>query len=558
MSSAQGFSVRMSFVTCGVSYELYRGILMRLSASITAVFICCLFVPAWSNEAPRVVEKNGRQTLFVEGHPFLILGGQIHNSSAWPSELPQVWKSMAALNANTVEAPVYWEQLEGVPGHFDFTNVDQLIEGARAHGLHVILLWFGTWKNGNMHYVPAWVKSDSRRYPRVLRADGEPIDVLSPLSRNTLDADKAAFTALMRHVSQIDGEQHTVLMVQVENESGNIGSVRDFSPEANREFAGLVPADLLSIVHKQPGTWNQVFGSDADEVFQLYHQAKYINEIAAAGKREFAIPYYINVWVSYPPPELPQRQIPMPGIQYPSGGPVQKFVTIWKQLATAIDIIGPDIYSDNSGFYKELIDTYHRPDNPLWIPETGRSDSFAKLLYYALGKDAIGFSPFGVDESGWNITGDSPWKAHANNFALLGPMSREIAQWEFDGTLKTSIEEPGQAQQQLDFGNWQVDIAFGFPQSDGRKAPGTHDAHGAALVVQLGPDEFLITGVDAGITFHLPGKQPWMRSEIVSAEEGHYEQGVWKSLRMLNGDETDRGLCFYQKPEIVRVRLGRF
>jgi hypothetical protein len=531
---------------------------MKFRVSIAAVLLCGLSIPAWSVEAPRLVEKDGRQALFVEGRPFLILGGQIHNSSAWPSELPQVWDSMAALHANTVEAPVYWEQLESVPGHFDFTNVDQVIEGARAHKLHVVLLWFGTWKNGNMHYVPSWVKSDTGRYPRVIRADGEPIDVLSPLSRNTLEADKAAFTALMRHLRQFDGEQHTVLMVQVENESGNVGAVRDFSAEANREFSGPVPADLIAIAHKEPGTWSQVFGGDADEAFQMYHQAKYINEIAAAGKQEFAIPCYVNVWVSYPPAELPQRQIPIPGIQYPSGGAVQKFVAIWKRLAPAIDIIGPDIYSDNTAFYKELVHSYHSLDNPLWIPETGRSDGFAKILYYALGDDAIGFSPFGVDGTGWNITGDSQWKAHANNFALLAPMSREIAQWEFDGKLKTSIEEPGQAQQQLDFGTWQADIAFGFPQSDGRKAPGTHDAHGAALVAQLGPDEFLVTGVDVSVTFHLPGKQPWMRSEIISAEEGRFENGVWTGQRIWNGDETDRGLCFHQKLEVVRVRLGKF
>jgi len=164
-----------------------------------------------------------------DGRPYLILGGQIHNSSAWPSELPQAWESMAALHANTVEAPVYWEQFEAQEGHFDFTNVDQIVEGARAHNLHAVLLWFGTWKNGNMHYVPAWVKTDTKRFPRVIRPDGEPIDVLSPLSRNTLEADKAAFVALTRHLKQIDSQQHTVLLVQVENESGNIGSVRDNS-----------------------------------------------------------------------------------------------------------------------------------------------------------------------------------------------------------------------------------------------------------------------------------------------------------------------------------------
>ena len=530
-----------------------------LSSFAAAALLAFAALPqALAVEAPQIVQKDGRYALLVEGRPYLILGGQIHNSSAWPSELPQVWESMAALHANTVEAPVYWEQFEPQEGHFDYANVDQIVKGARAHNLHVVLLWFGTWKNGNMHYVPAWVKGDPKRFPHTMRPDGEPIDVLSPDSRNTLDADKAAFTALMRHLKQIDNEQHTVLMIQVENESGNIGSVRDNSAEANREFAGQVPADLLAATHKQPGNWSQVFGSEADETFQVYHQAKYINEIVAAGKAEFAIPLYINVWLDYPAAQTPQRQLDAPGIAYPSGGAVQKFVGLWRALAPSIDMIGPDIYADDSAFYRETMGVYNRPDNPLWIPETGRDDSFGKFFFYALGDGAIGFSPFGVDQWGWNILGDQPWKAHASNFALIGPMDREVAQLEFDGKLKTAVEEPGQTAQELDFGGWQATVEFGFPQPDGRRAPGTKDAHGAALVAQLGPDEFLVTGVDASVSFHLPGKLPWMHSQIVSAQQGTYENGVWKPLRLWNGDETDRGLCFYQKPEVLRVRLGRF
>jgi len=529
-----------------------------LSFASTALLAFTLLPQALAVDAPQLVQKDGRFTLLVEGRPFLMLGGQIHNSSAWPSELPQVWESMAALHANTIEAPVYWEQFEAQPGHFDFTNVDAIVDGARAHNLHVVLLWFGTWKNGNMHYVPSWVKSDPKKFPRTIRPDGEPIDVLSPLSRNTLEADKAAFVALMRHLKQIDGEQHTVLMMQVENESGNVGSVRDNSPEANRQFAGQVPADLLQAAHKQAGTWSQVFSGDADEIFQAYHQAKYIDEIAAAGKKEFAIPCYINVWLDYPAAQLPQRQLDAPGIGYPSGGAVQKLVGLWRTLAPSIDMIGPDMYSDDSRFYRDTIKAYHRPDNPLVIPETGRSDSFGKFFFYALGDGAIGFAPFGVDRSGWNILGDQPWKTHAENFALISPMSREIARLEFEGKLQTAVEEPAQTAQELDFGGWQATVAFGFPQPDGRRAPGTKDAHGAALVAQIGPDEFLVTGVDASVTFHLPGKLPWMRSEILSAEQGAYEDGVWKPARLWNGDETDRGLCFYQKPEVVRVKLSRF
>ena len=377
-----------------------------LSSLAAAGLLALAALPqALAVEAPQIVQKDGRYALMVEGRPYLILGGQIHNSSAWPSELPQVWDSMAALHANTIEAPVYWEQFEPQEGRFDFSNVDQLVEGARAHNLHMVLLWFGTWKNGNMHYVPSWVKTDPKRFPHTIRPDGEPIDVLSPMSRNTLEADKTAFVTLMRHLKQIDSDKHTVLLIQVENESGNIGSVRDNSPESNKEFAGPVPAELLAAAKKQPGAWSQVFGADADEIFQAYHQAKYINEIAAAGKAEFAIPYYVNVWIDYPMPELPQRQLSVPGIVYPSGGAVQKLVGLWKALTPSIDMIGPDIYANDSGFYRYTVASYRLPNNPLWIPETSRDDSFAKFFFYALGEGTIGFSPFGVDQTGWNISG---------------------------------------------------------------------------------------------------------------------------------------------------------
>jgi hypothetical protein len=523
------------------------------------LFVSTLCAVSFAAEAPHFAEKDGRWALLVEGQPYLILGGQVHNSSAWPSELPEVWKSLAELHANTVEAPVYWEQIEPQEGKFNWDNVDALVQGAREHNLHVVLLWFGTWKNGNMHYVPQWVKTDTKRFPRVIRADGEPIDVLSASARSTLQADKAAFVALMRHLKALDGNQHTILMVQVENESGIIGSPRDFSPESNKEFAGQVPPDMLAAAKKQPGTWSEVFRGDADEVFQLYHQAHYLNEIASAGESEFDIPLYMNVWLSYPPAELPERRLPIPGIQYPSGGAVQRWVGLWRVLAPSIKAIAPDIYGDDAGFVRDVLAAYHRPDNPLLVPEIAKTDNFARYDFLALGEGALGIAPFGVDPRGWNILGDSAAKGHAKNFALLAPMNREIAKLNFEGKLKTSIEETGRAQQELEFGAWQATVSYGFPQYDGRRPPGTKDAHGVALVAQLGPNEFLVTGIDASVSFHLPGKLPGMRMQILSAEEGNYDNGVWTPKRLWNGDETDRGLQFSgDDPAVVRIKLGQF
>ena len=184
----------------------------------------------------------------VDGAPYFLLGAQVDNSSGWPDRLQADWPAAEALRLNTLEVPVYWEQMEPAKGTFDFTVVDAILQQARAHNTRLVLLWFGTWKNGKMHYVPDWVKSDSVTYPRMLSKSGAPIDVLSPNSPANLAADSAAFAALMRHIKQAD-PQHTVLMMQVENESGALGLVRDFSPMAQKIFDTPVPTDLLKALN---------------------------------------------------------------------------------------------------------------------------------------------------------------------------------------------------------------------------------------------------------------------------------------------------------------------
>lgn len=508
---------------------------------------------------PKLVEQDGRHALLVDGEPYLILGGQINNSSSWASTLPQVWPALEAMHANTAEAPIYWEQMEPSPGRFDFSTVDLLLKGAREHRMHLVVLWFGTWKNGNMHYTPEWVKADPVKFPRMINRQGEPIDVLSANAPANAAADRHAFAALMKHLREVDGTVHTVLMMQVENESGGVGSVRDFSAMAEEQFQQSVPAALVTALHKSPGTWKQVFGGDADEAFQAFYQATYVNGVAAAGKAEFPLPMYANVWLSYPVAELPERQMPNPGVGYPSGGPVQGMIDLWKATAPSIDLIGPDIYSDDSGFYRQILNTYSRPDNPLWIPETGNGDSFARFFFYALGKGAIGFSPFGVDRSGWTYAGTEGPKLHTENFALIAPIDRIIAKLNYEGKLKTAVEEPGAAQQELDFGAWKASVRFGFPQPDGRRPPGTKANTGRVLVAQIGTDEFLVTGFEASVAFHVLDRLPGLRMQVLHAEEGVYdERGAWRVNRLLNGDQTDRGLQFKEEPVLVHIKVGRF
>ena len=322
---------------------------------------------------PRIAKKDGRYALMVDNAPYLMLGAQVHNSSSWPSVQTKVWPAMEYLHVNTVEMPVYWEQLEPRQGEFDYALVDNLLKEARAHQVHLVLLWFGTWKNGSQHYMPEWAKLDPARFPHMIGRDGQAVDSPSPHSAAALEADKAAFTALMRHLKEAD-PQRTVLMVQVENEAGAWGSVRDFSPAAQKLFDAPVPKELLAAMKVKTETptpnWLAAFGPDADEYFHAWSVAKYIGQVAAAGKAAYPLPMYANAALRNP---LHPGAAGEPGTQgsYESGGPTDNVLGIWKVAAPALDVLAPDDYENDDASYLKVMELYHRDDNPLFVPETG-------------------------------------------------------------------------------------------------------------------------------------------------------------------------------------------
>jgi hypothetical protein len=317
-------------------------------------------------------------------------------------------------------------------------------------------------------------------------------------------------------------------------------------------------------MHLQPGTWSHTFGPNADESFAAYSTARYINQVAAAGKAEYPLPMYCNVWFAYPVHALENRDHPTAGQEYPSGGPQQANIPIWKAAAPAIDILAPDFYSDDFALFREIVATYHRPDNPLFIPETGLTANFGRYLFYALGHGAIGFSPFGVDRERAPIPSATPNAASpspAENYELLHPITQQIAELNLAGKLQTAVEDKGSPRQTLHFadpGGIAADaiLSFGFPQPDGAYPPGTPDLHGRALVAQLGPLDFLVTGFDASVTFRLADTTHNQQLEILHAEEGRYVDGVWQTIRILNGDQTDRGLNFHNAVQpLVHIHL---
>ena len=509
-------------------------------------------------QTPRVVEKDGRWALMVDGAPYLMLGMQVNNSSAWPAMLPEVWPAVERLHANTVEMPVYWEQMEPSKGRFDFSVVDALLAGARQHKVHLVLLWFGTWKNGAPHYLPAWMKLDTKTYPRVVGPKGEVRDTMSPFGAATLAADESAFSALMRHLKTTDA-RHTVLMVQVENEINAYGSSRDYSPEATRLFEGQVPAELVTAMHVKPGTWTDVFGAEAEDTFQTWSVARYVEQVAKAGEAEDGLPLYVNQSLSDPLQPAREGRLSW-------DAKTDHELDVWKATAPAISPIAPDIYMGDYAKYERVLSAYARKDNALFVPESGNGAAYPRYLFAALGHGAIGWSTFGLDLTGYAnaplgapVVDDKLIDLFGLDYKLIGPMDREIARLNFEGKLQAVAEDPAVHQQTMEFGPWTATVAYGLRVfGRARNASGNAEPVGRALVAQLGPNEFLVTGVSARVDFRPTDTAGGKHREFIRVEQGTYVDGKWKFLRIWNGDQTDYGLNFTTIPQVLRVTLTTF
>ena len=424
---------------------MLKEIIMKLR-----ILLCCTLATSLALSASQAatdsasdiphLRKQGTATqMIVDGKPFLMLAGEMANNSATSLEyMKPVWPKLVDAKLNTVLAGVSWGQLEPVEGKFDFKVVDGVIQEARSHNLHLALLWFASWKNGLSSYPPPWVKKDFERFPRAQIAEGAApwpvltisevprvkvtgnlsVELLSPVSEANREADARAFAALMRHVKEVDGRQHTVILIQVENEVGMQGDTRDRSPAAMQAFAGPVPRELMDYLQqhkdtlipefrkvweaagfKTSGTWEQVFGKGlaTDEIFMAWHFARYVGRVAEAGKAEYPIPMYVNAALprtSSISDTVATGTEPAVTGYFGVGGPMFDLLDIWRAGGPQIDILSPDAYNDFADWCAKC----DRSGNPLFIPESrGGSEGAARMLYAFGRHNALGYSPMGID-----------------------------------------------------------------------------------------------------------------------------------------------------------------
>jgi beta-galactosidase GanA len=426
-------------------------------------------------------------------------------------------------------------------------------------------LWFGAYKNTGPSYAPQWVQTNKTRFPKLINAQGKPLGVLSPHSQVLLEADKTAFVAFMTHLKASD-PQRTVLMVQVENETGTYTSVRDYSPEAQKLFDAAVPDGLVKGLGKNPGTWKDVFGKEADEYFHAWSFAHYVEQMAEAGKAVYPLPMYVNAALRDPDKD----QDPL---TYASGGPTWNVLDIWHLTAPSIFTAAPDIYGHDYPTAVGQIRQYTRPNNPLMIVEMGSSQDFARFFYPALGNAALGVAPFGIDFTGYSnfplgaksVDADTV-SAYARGFKTVGPMMREWATLAYESKVYGVAEPDDHAAQTIPLGTFSAKVEyqlwqFGLSEWAWLKAKagvpaGTENPSGGVSIAEMGPGDYLVIGYHARATFALAdsARKAMLYQHV---EEGHFKNGKWVMERVWNGDQIDYGLNFTQ-PRVLRVKLSAY
>lgn len=500
--------------------------------------------------------QGGKTRLMVDGTPFFVLGGEVHNSTASSEAYMDkyVWRHLPDKYLNTLLVPICWDLVEKKQGKFDFEIPRRIIDNARKNKVHLIFLWFGLWKNGASHYAPSWLLKENRRYFRARVKGGIPSATVSPFCKDAVEADAGAFSKFMAFLREYDQEERTVIMIQVENEVGFLGGNRDYSLEARAQYNKEIPPKL-KYFFKREGIWKQVFGERADDYFMAWYFAEAVERIAAAGKREYPLPMYVNAWLE----GFPFR----PG-EYPTGGPTARMIQMWKLAAPSIDMISPDIYDPD---FFSCCEPYAKA-NGLFIPETGRQPVAASNVLGMLGAyDAIGYSLFGIEDL-WNaqyydamcleekdaLRIDWKWDVCEDGTNRYINAAYQIIDsvWELylekqdicQGFAKRNIYDRGAV---LRYGKY--DVILKYSQGEGEKAGS------AGILLPDEEDQFYLIGCNATVRVCAAvGEES--TAELLEVWEGIFQNNIFLEGRKLNGDELYAQCRLGDIPSVIKVKVG--
>ena len=461
---------------------------------ISKIILSALLCAFSLNVSSQTLKRQGNATqLIINGKPMLILGGEVSNSAATSVKDIEEWMPrMKEMGLNTVLVPAYWEFIEPTEGHFDFTLTDKVIAEAKKNDLKVVFLWFGAWKNSMSCYAPSWFKTDTKRFPRSMTRSGKPLEIASVFSDNVFNADCKAFTTWLRHTKNVSNG--TVIMIQIENEIGMLEDARDYSPEAQEEFAKWKGKDT---------------GLDNDERFMATHYARYVEKMAQAARKIWDIPFYVNAAMN--------SRGRKPG-EYPSAGPLAHLMDIWKKEAPTVDFMAPDIY--DTGF-ASWASQYATDNNPLFIPETKCCENSGVRALYTFGEyEALGFSPFAIDQTSKEISDNI-----RDTYGLLKQLSPLFFNYQGKGAMHGLLFDQENKERVIDDDGIKIIARHNFTLPwDPRATDGSVWPEGGGLIIRLSPLEYIVAGNGIVVEFKTE-KEYEQTTDQKLGEDGFAEKG---------------------------------
>lgn len=474
------------------------------------------------------LQKQGTATqLVVHGMPFLILGGELGNSSAaCPQDIERIFPKLKKMSLNTVLVPVYWDLTEPVEGQFDFTLTDKALQQARENDLKIVFLWFGAWKNSMSCYAPLWFKENHKKYPRAYTQSGKPLEIASAFSEAVYEADHHAFSQWMQHIATVDKEEGTVIMIQIENGIGMLEDARDYSREANKIFNAPVPAEFMTYLQKnkkalhpqmlkkwesqgckKQGNWQEVFGADiyTDEIFMAWHYAKYVEGLAQTARSIYNIPLYVNAAMN--------SRGRKPG-EYPSAGPLAHLIDVWHCGAPSIDILAPDLY-DNG--FTDWVAQYKLHNNPLFIPEIRLTDNNSVRAFYIFGEhDAIGISPFSIEDGS-----DSPNSPLVQSYAKLTELMPLLTKYQGKGLMKGLLFDSENKERIIADDDLTITARHFFTLPwDSRATNGSIWSEGGGILLKLSKNEYIVAGSGIVLEFAKTSEKQTIEKQKQLGEDG--------------------------------------
>lgn len=474
------------------------------------------------------LQKQGTATqLVVHGMPFLILGGELGNSSAaCPQDIERIFPKLKKMGLNTVLVPVYWDLTEPVEGQFDFTLTDKALQQARENDLKIVFLWFGAWKNSMSCYAPLWFKENHKKYPRAYTQSGKPLEIASAFSEAVYEADHHAFSQWMQHIATVDKEEGTVIMIQIENEIGMLEDARDYSREANKIFNAPVPAEFMTYLQKnkkalhpqmlkkwesqgckKQGYWQEVFGADiyTDEIFMAWHYAKYVEGLAQTARSIYNIPLYVNAAMN--------SRGRKPG-EYPSAGPLAHLIDVWHCGAPSIDILAPNLY-DNG--FTDWVARYKLHNNPLFIPEIRLTDNNSVRAFYIFGEhDAIGISPFSIEDGS-----DSPNSPLVQSYAKLTELMPLLTKYQGKGLMKGLLFDSENKERIIADDDLTITARHFFTLPwDPRATNGSIWPEGGGILLKLSKNEYIVAGSGIVLEFAKTSEKQTIEKQKQLGEDG--------------------------------------